>query len=75
MKIDCHDETNKIPLECSIIRGLLGGVIGQKSLGTINSATRSTVSAPKIRSDVDDLKIKVVSFGNVKISHVENPFT
>ena len=67
MKINCLDETKTIPLECSFIRGSPECVTGRKALGTLNSATRSTVSAPKMRSDVDDLNIKVIPLGDLKL--------
>ena len=74
MKINCLDETKTIPLEFSFIRGSPECVTGRKALGTLNSAIQSTVSAPKMRSDVDDLNIKLVPFDDAKLSHVENIF-
>ena len=47
--------------------GLLEGVIVRKALETLNFATRSTDSAPKMRSDVDDLNIKVIPLGGLKL--------
>jgi hypothetical protein len=73
MKIDCLDEMKTIQVECSFIRGRLEGVIGRKALGTLNSATQSTVSVPKMRLDDDNLNIKVV-ISDAKPSHVENIF-
>jgi hypothetical protein len=67
MKIDRLDETKTIHVECSFIRGRLEGVTGRKALGTLNSATRSTVSAPKMGLDDDNLNIKVVPLGDVKL--------
>ena len=67
MKIDRLNETKTINVEFSFIRGRLGGIIVQKALGTLNSATRSTVSAPKMRSDVDDLNIKVIPLADLKL--------
>ena len=68
MKINCLDKTKTITLGCSFIRGSSECIIGRKALGTLNYATRSTVSAPKMRSDVDDLNIKVVPLSDVKLS-------
>ena len=56
-----------ITLECYFIRGRLEGVIGRKAIGTLNFATRSTDLAPKMRSDVDDLNIKVIPLGDLKL--------
>ena len=56
-----------IPLEYSFIRGRLEGKIGRKPLGILNSATRNIISAPKMESDDDNLNIKVVPLGDVKL--------
>ena len=42
-------------------------MIGRKPLGILNSATRNTISAPKMESDDDNLNIKVVPLGDVKL--------
>ena len=67
IKIDRLDETKTIPLEYSFIRGRLEGMIGRKPLGILNSATWNTIAAPKMESDDDNLNIKVVPLGDVKL--------
>ena len=67
MKNNCLDDTKIIPLEYSFIRGRLEGMIGRKPLGILNSATRNIISAPKMESDDDNLNIKVVPLGDVKL--------
>ena len=42
-------------------------MIGRKPLGILNSATRNIISAPKMESDDDNLNIKVVPLGDVKL--------
>ena len=42
-------------------------MIDRKPLGKLNSATRNTISAPKMESDDDNLNIKVVPLGDVKL--------
>ena len=75
MRINCLDETKTIPLEHSFIWGHIEGVIGRKALRTLNFVTRSIASATEMRSNVDSLNIKVIPLGDMKFSHVENPFT
>ena len=74
MKIDCLDETKTIPLKYSFIWGHIEDVIGRKALRILDFVTRSTASATEMRSNVDSLNIKVIPLGDMKFSHVENPF-